>query len=142
VSPSATSGGGAGGGAAAATAAAATAAAAAASAAAAAATASANAGGGWRDSLYRVVRGTSTNLHSNLRFAVYGSKHDASTFEELLRHVCDIRKLVGRRAAASTGLCGRGRPKGPVSLHTKPTVQPSRQPATVSSATWSGPKAS
>ncbi|KAG2497865.1 hypothetical protein HYH03_004131 [Edaphochlamys debaryana] len=52
------------------------------------ATAAASAGG-WRDSLFRVVKGTSTNL----RVAVYGFKHDASTFEELLKQMCDIRKL-------------------------------------------------
>ncbi|GLI68628.1 hypothetical protein VaNZ11_013106, partial [Volvox africanus] len=44
---------------------------------------------GWRDSLIRVLRGTSTNL----RVAVYGFKHDASTFEDLLREMCDVRRL-------------------------------------------------
>ena len=61
-----------------------------AAAAAAAGGAGAGAEGGWRDSLFRVVRGTSTSL----RVAVYGFKHDASTFEELLRQMCEVKKLV------------------------------------------------
>ncbi|PNH02357.1 Calcium-independent phospholipase A2-gamma [Tetrabaena socialis] len=55
----------------------------------AAAAAAASGGGGWRDSLFRVVRGTSTNL----RYAVYGCKHDAATFEALLKQMCDVQKL-------------------------------------------------
>ncbi|KXZ56156.1 hypothetical protein GPECTOR_1g133 [Gonium pectorale] len=61
-------------------------------------------GGGWRDSLFRVVRGTSTNL----RVAVYGFKHDASTFEELLKQMCDVRKLgcVGNQLIDAAALGG------------------------------------
>eukprot|EP00198_Chlamydomonas_reinhardtii_P013397 XP_001702734.1 predicted protein [Chlamydomonas reinhardtii] len=60
--------------------------------------------GGWRDSLFRVVRGTSTSL----RVAVYGFKHDASTFEELLRQMCEVKKLgcVGNQMIDAAALGG------------------------------------
>lgn len=44
----------------------------------------------WRDSLYRVYRSSSQHM----RVAVYGSKHDPTPFEELLRQVADMEKLV------------------------------------------------
>ncbi len=59
----------------------------------------AQAGGGWRDSLFRVVRGTSANI----KVAVYGFKHDASTFEHLLKLMCDVQKLVRGWKGARTG---------------------------------------
>lgn len=46
---------------------------------------------GWRDSLYRMY----TTSSANMRVAVYGSKHDAATYEELLRKFCAVRELVG-----------------------------------------------
>lgn len=48
------------------------------------------AGANWRDSLYRVVRGTGAGI----RAVVYGAKHDASTFEALLLEMCEMTKLV------------------------------------------------
>ncbi|KAG2446236.1 hypothetical protein HXX76_000828 [Chlamydomonas incerta] len=73
-------------------------------AAAAAASAGGGAEGGWRDSLFRVVRGTSTSL----RVAVYGFKHDASTFEELLRQMCEVKKLgcIGNQMIDAAALGG------------------------------------
>lgn len=36
---------------------------------------------GWRESLYRVYK----SGHQSMRVAIYGCKHDANLFEELLR---------------------------------------------------------
>ncbi|GFR41419.1 hypothetical protein Agub_g2103, partial [Astrephomene gubernaculifera] len=59
---------------------------------------------GWFDGMFSLLRGTSTNL----RVAVYGFKHDASTFEELLRQMCDIKKLgcVGNQLIDAAALGG------------------------------------
>lgn len=46
----------------------------------------------WRDSLYRAYRSSSQTV----RVAVYGSKHDPSAFESLLKEFADIRKHVSR----------------------------------------------
>ena len=54
---------------------------------------------GWRDSLYRVVKGTGTGI----RVAVYGAKHDASTFEALLHEMCNLTRLV--RCATACVCC-------------------------------------
>jgi hypothetical protein len=39
---------------------------------------------GWRESLYRVYK----SGQQSMRVAVYGCKHDAATFEELLKGYC------------------------------------------------------
>ncbi|KAI8470882.1 MAG: hypothetical protein J3K34DRAFT_520933 [Monoraphidium minutum] len=44
---------------------------------------------GWRESLYKLY---ATGSHS-VRFAVYGFKHDAAPFEELLREYCRLKPL-------------------------------------------------
>lgn len=63
-------------------------------------------GGGWRDSLFRVVRGTSANI----KVAVYGFKHDAATFEHLLKLMCDVQKLVRGWTGRCMGRVGVGSP--------------------------------
>jgi hypothetical protein len=45
---------------------------------------------GWRDNLYRMYTASSANM----RVAVYGSKHDAGNYEELLRKFCAVTELV------------------------------------------------
>jgi hypothetical protein len=45
---------------------------------------------GWRDNLYRMY----TTSSANMRVAVYGSKHDAANYEELLRKFCAVTELV------------------------------------------------
>ncbi len=49
-----------------------------------------SASGGWRDSLYRAYKSSSQHV----RVAVYGSKHDPTAFEGLLKEFGDIRKHV------------------------------------------------
>ncbi len=44
----------------------------------------------WRDSLYRVYRSTGQHM----RVAVYGSKHDPTAFETLLREFADLKNQV------------------------------------------------
>ena len=46
----------------------------------------------WRESLYRMYR-NSSGVASAL---VYGCKHDASTFEVLLKDMCNMARLVRR----------------------------------------------
>lgn len=45
----------------------------------------------WRDNLYRMY----TTSSANMRVAVYGSKHDAANYEDLLRRFCAVKELVG-----------------------------------------------
>lgn len=45
---------------------------------------------GWRDTLSRMY----TTSSANMRVAVYGSKHDAANYEELLRKFCAVTELV------------------------------------------------
>ena len=45
----------------------------------------------WRESLYRMYKSGSQSV----RVAVYGCKHDASVFEELLKDMCSLVRLVG-----------------------------------------------
>jgi hypothetical protein len=51
---------------------------------------------GWKESLYRMYATGSANM----RVAVYGAKHDAAPYEELLRKFCAVQELV--RGADST----------------------------------------
>eukprot|EP00775_Hariotina_reticulata_P011345 gene11345-11494_t len=44
---------------------------------------------GWRDSLYRMYATSSANM----RVAVYGAKHEAAPYEELLRQFCAVKEL-------------------------------------------------
>jgi hypothetical protein len=45
---------------------------------------------GWKESLYRMYATGSANM----RVAVYGAKHDAAPYEELLRRFCMVQELV------------------------------------------------
>jgi ribosomal protein L36 len=47
----------------------------------------------WRESLYRMYKSGSQSM----RVAVYGCKHDASTFESLLKDMCNLVRLVRRK---------------------------------------------
>lgn len=44
----------------------------------------------WKESLYRMYATSSANM----RVAVYGAKHDAAPYEELLRKFCAVQELV------------------------------------------------
>jgi patatin-like phospholipase/acyl hydrolase len=44
----------------------------------------------WKESLYRMYKSGSQSM----RVAVYGCKHDASTFESLLKDMCNLVRLV------------------------------------------------
>ena len=57
----------------------------------------------WRESLYRVYKSSSQSM----RVAVYGCKHDASTFETLLKEICQVTPLVGQAGGQGAGLRGR-----------------------------------
>lgn len=48
---------------------------------------------GWRDSLYRAYK----SGQQSMRVAVYGCKHDAAMFEELLKEYCtfDTENMLG-----------------------------------------------
>ncbi len=54
---------------------------------------------GWRDSLYRAYKSSSQHV----RVAVYGSKHDPTAFEGLLKEFGDIRKHVRSHMHIWTG---------------------------------------
>lgn len=45
---------------------------------------------GWKESLYRMYATGSASM----RVAVYGAKHDAAPYEELLRQACAVQQLV------------------------------------------------
>lgn len=45
---------------------------------------------GWKESLYRMYATGSANM----RVAVYGAKHDAAPYEQLLRKFCAVQELV------------------------------------------------
>jgi hypothetical protein len=51
---------------------------------------------GWKESLYRMYATGSANM----RVAVYGAKHDAAPYEELLRRFCAVQELVRLRLGA------------------------------------------
>jgi hypothetical protein len=74
---------------------------------------------GWKDSLYKLY---TTSSHS-VRFAVYGFKHDAAPYEELLRDYCRLQPRVrawgapshrGPRYAVPRRPRGRSRMRGPL----------------------------
>lgn len=67
----------------------------------------------WRESLYRVYR----SGQQNMRVAVYGAKHDAAMFEQLLQDICvfDDTGLSGN-AMVDTAVSGSPKVRGCSSL--------------------------
>lgn len=57
----------------------------------------------WRENLYRMYKSSSQHM----RVAVYGCKHDASTFETLLQEICNMVQLVGEWGWVDEGGTGR-----------------------------------
>jgi len=68
---------------------------------------------GWRDSLYRAYK----SGQQSMRVAVYGCKHDAAMFEELLKDYCKFDPELMLGSAMIDTAC----------LNT-PKVRPSRPP--------------
>ena len=62
---------------------------------------------GWRDSLYRAYKSS----QQSMRVAVYGTKHDAATFERLLRDICVFEPVTQSRASAMIDTAVLGCPK-------------------------------
>jgi hypothetical protein len=56
---------------------------------------------GWKESLYRMYATGSANM----RVAVYGAKHDAAPYEELLRKFCAVQELVSELLLGCSGAC-------------------------------------
>ena len=62
---------------------------------------------GWRESLYRVYK----SGHQSMRVAIYGCKHDAALFEELLQacpHCCCLLS-AGCAGQETDHTCGQPR---------------------------------
>ena len=49
----------------------------------------------WTESLYRMYKSGSQNIRAATAVVFASTKHDASTFESLLKDMCNLVKMVG-----------------------------------------------